>query len=253
MKGLLKWAMYGSVSLLTVTAGQTLISAYRNKNPELDIFFSNFESSEIGKSFVASPLEDWKVSKGNLECLSSGKNRTVHLLGWQLGPQAGNFEMSVHLGILNPEISYQDHNWVGFRLGGNKTSNHSENLIYDQGIDVGVSTNGMLFIDRPGNNYKDEIVIEALKKEVDLKVLVVPDNGTYTIEVILLETDTDQVIGHISKNGIPPEDVEGDLFLVSNFENLDHSRTNHVKSVWFKNWKIKGTKLTKNKTNNEKL
>ncbi|MCP5115010.1 MAG: twin-arginine translocation pathway signal, partial [bacterium] len=55
-----------------------------------------------GPEYWANPLQDWRISRGRLECVVSGANRNVNLLTHQLSNGAGAFEISVRLGLIDP-------------------------------------------------------------------------------------------------------------------------------------------------------
>ena len=126
----------------------------------------------------------------------------------------------------------------------NKHFSKNDNIIKKKGINIGMSTNGSLFIGTPSPNHKNSSVINALKNGVDLKISIANNKNSYTIDFAVLEIDSGKVLSRISKRNVAPEQIIGDLALISSFENVDLNNTNNNRSVWFKDWEIKGTKVT---------
>ena len=224
------------------------VSCENEGNTNTAAFKSDFTntttSSIVGSEYWANNAQDWQIVNHRMECLVSNQHRKILLLSRQLGIQNGNLEMKVRLGLFNDEISNLNRNWAGFSVGAKgRLVNYKDIKNYEKGIDIGVCTNGTLFIGAPSPNHKNENIIEALKTGVDLKVLISFNNSGYTIDFSVLEIESGKVLGHISKNDIAAEQFGGDLVLVSNFENPNKDQVNTTKSVWFKNWEIKGSKV----------
>jgi alkaline phosphatase D len=113
---------------------------------------SNFNSTEsqtwIGPEFWSNPLQDWQIQNGRLECLVSNKNRNVHLLTEKLDSVTGELRMRVDLQLLNLDSSGQGSNWVGFSIGSRGNFNdYRDDAIFGKGLNVGITTNGNLFIE----------------------------------------------------------------------------------------------------------
>ncbi len=88
----------------------------------------------LGGEFWANPMEDWRVSDGGAECLSSGGGRSVHSLTHQL-TQPGAFTMSVSLTRLTSEKS---DGGAGFRIGVRSEINeHRSNCFEQKGLVAG--------------------------------------------------------------------------------------------------------------------
>lgn len=230
--------------LLTLITIATLIECVENKEP--DYFVSDFtgltKRTWIGPEYWANPLQDWQVDNNRIECLVSNAHRNVHHLTRQLGSQEGTLEMEVTLGLLNTPSS-DNKGWIGFCIGAQgEFDDYRNHAVFGKGLDVGVGTNGALFIGNTNKNNKNQTIINSLKNSVNLKVTVVPEHGFYKLTLHLTDTHSGKLLAKISKKDIAPEKLIGDLMLVSNFPNASKER-NYTKSVWFKNWRIKGSKI----------
>ncbi len=206
--------------------------------------FSNKEISLLSESeYWKINSNDWQIENNRIECLVSKEFRKIYLLTRQFSTVDGNAEIKVRLGFFNDEISNLSKNWAGVHIGSKTKLDDIENTRNQKGINIGVCTNGFLFIGSPSPNKKNKNIINALKNGVDLKVLITNNTNTYTIDFSVLEIKTGKVLGRISKKNIAPEQVTGNFGLVSNFENSENKIINSTKSVWFQNWGIKGSKV----------
>lgn len=186
----------------------------------------------------------WQVINNNIECLVSKKNEKINLISRQLASHKGDAEMKVRVGFFNQEISNLNKNWAGFNIGFKKNILGNDNYLNQKkGINIGLCTNGALFIGAPSPNHKNNTIVKTLNKGVDLKVLIVDNNDTYTIDFSVLDIETGKTLGRISKKDIATEQITGELALLSNFESTIKNKANTTKSVWFKNWEIKGSKV----------
>ena len=206
-------------------------------------FKSNFETSEsriwVGSDFWANPLQDWQVINGSLECLVSKKNRNVHILTVKLDTVDGDFEMKVDLKVFNTTPPKKDIDWIGFSLGSKGIFNdYRDDAIFGKGLDLGVTTNGNLFIgELPNNNPVNQNIQDQLKKGISLKVNVKYTGAGYDLTVSILDEDK-ATITQLSKSNIDSNNFTGDLVLKSHY----NSKTNE-KSVSFKNWELSGDKV----------
>ncbi len=207
-------------------------------------FQSDFETSEartwIGPEYWANPLQDWQVQNGELECLVSKKNRNVHVLTKKIDTIKGNLEMQVHLQVFNSETSDKGANWVGFSIGSKGEFNdYRDSAIFGKGLNVGITTNGNLFIDElPENDNLNTNIQKILQEGVDLKVIVFSKENEYELTLSVIETKTNKVISQINKATIAPKKMFGDLVLVSHYNS-----NSNKKSASFKDWKFSGSKI----------
>ncbi|MBL4746385.1 MAG: alkaline phosphatase D family protein [Flavobacteriaceae bacterium] len=218
-----------------------------DKEPAHNTFKSNFEGlatrTWIGPQYWANPLQDWQIKNDRIECLVSNENRNIHHLTRQLGEKTGTLDMKVSLGLLNTEQTTNSHHWVGFSIGARgEFDDYRNHAVFGKGLNVGVGTNGALFIGQQNKNNKNTAIIAALKEGVDLQVTLTPIEGQYNIDLSIYATKSQQLLASISKKNVAPEKLIGDLVLMSDFKNGVNKRV-QTKSVWFKDWTIKGTKV----------
>lgn len=218
------------------------------KKNDSTVFKSNFKDitqrTWIGPEYWANPMQDWQINTDRIECLVSNTNSSIHHLTRQLGTHNGTLEMQVSLGLLNTKKILNSKSWVGFSLGAQAEFNDNKTYtVFRNGLNIGVGTNGALFIGKTNKNNTNKTIIAALKEGVDLNIKVTPLNNTYKLDVSLYKLGTDKLLASISKNNIAAENLIGDLVLVSNFETENSTKKNYKKSVWFKDWTILGTKI----------
>jgi len=102
----------------------------------------------VGPEYWSNRLQDWRVADGRLECTTSGADRNVHLLTRQLGAGTGDLRMSVRLGKLG--AGKPGPGWTGFRVGAvGYWKDYRDSARRGKGLDVGVTTDGQLFIGAP--------------------------------------------------------------------------------------------------------
>jgi alkaline phosphatase D len=238
----------GRIYLLLGTIVLLGISCVPNNN-DTSSFKSDFQNNTqrvwIGPEYWANPLQDWQLSNGRLECLVSNENRNVYLLTRQIGKQKGHFRMSVDLGLLNTAISNNNANWVGLRLGTTGEFNdYRDNAVFGKGLNVGITTNGSLFIGEPGKNGNNREIIDALKKGVKLVVEARPYEENYNLSLHFSDAETGELMAKIGKRNISEEELSGGVALVSNFTDKPSGEVNYQKSVWFSRWNLSGSKLS---------
>ena len=236
-----KKLVFTSFFLFCLLASCTKETAFSNT------FTSNFKEGETEQylklDYWTKNPKDWQVTNDRIECLVSEKNSNIHLLTRRLENNNGDIEIKVHLGILNDEVSNK--NWVGFHIG--DKLNEKDNYNIRKGIDIGICTNGTLFIGTLNSNQKNSNLINALKTGVYLQLLIINNKkGNYTLDFSALEEKSGKVLTRISKKNVSEKQLVGSFSLVSNFENENNNSTaNKTRSVWFKEWKIEGSKVTR--------
>lgn len=238
--------LYKTIFFLLVLFSIIWFSCDINEGNEM--FESDFEGIDtptfVGSEYRPNSINDWQVSDSRMECLVSDENRNLKLLTRELGSQSGTLEMTVRVGFFNQTLSNRNNNWAGFSIGSKgEFLNYGNRAKLYNGIKIGVCTNGALFIGEPSPNHKNEEVVNALHKGLDLKIVVTPIKNHYTIDFSTFDIATGKVLASISKKYVTKDCLTGDLTLVSNFESKKSGKENNVKSVWFEDWIIEGTKL----------
>lgn len=243
---------YKTVFFLMVFLSAQLTGCNKEGNEMFESDFGSIETPTLaGSEYRPTALKDWQVSDDRIECLVSNENRNLQLLTRELGTQRGTLEMTVRVGFFNQALSNRNTNWAGFSIGSkDEFLNYGNDTKLYSGIKIGVCTNGALFIGEPSPNHKNQEVINALPKGLDLKIVVTPIKNHYTISFSTFDISTGKVLASISKKQVTKDWLMGDLVLVSNFESTESGKENNAKSVWFEDWVIKGTKLNtlENKT-----
>lgn len=233
--------------LISVLVLSTLLGC--KEQERIYSFESNFDGVSsrtwIGPEYWANPMQDWQLENDRIACLVSNENRNVHHLTRQLGSQKGAFQMQVSLGVLNTD-PFVYKNWIGFSIGARGDfGDYRNHAVFGKGLNIGIGTNGSLFIGEPNKNNTNKTVIEALKKGVDFRIEGKPNGKNYKIDVSVYQLGTSNLLSSISKENVSAEKLIGNLVLVSNFQSKNKER-NYTKSVWFKDWKIGGTKIVEN-------
>lgn len=187
----------------------------------------------VGPEYWANRLQDWRISKSRLECITSGEDRNVHLLTRQLTKQKGSLQMSVRLGRLDNNAPKSGNGWVGFRIGAKgRFDDYRESAIYGKGINVGITTAGKLFID---DKTQDIDIFSLDHDDVELRLTAEPKADSYKLTFSAHDPKTGRIIGTISENDIDADRLAGNLALV-----CENGR------FWFRDWKVSGSKVDVN-------
>ncbi|WP_144895189.1 hypothetical protein [Lutibacter sp. Hel_I_33_5] len=218
-----------------------------NKQTSFRIDFNdNQNQNSLKKQYQSNSKHEWKIKNKKIECLVSRKNRSVILLDRLLSKDIGNLDMSLNIGFFNKKISKENKNWAGFSIGQKDYSSENISKIEpEHGLNLGISTNGALFIGKPTLNHKNQIIINKLFNGIILHVKITPIESKYTIDLTAKDIETEKMLASISKNNISNEQLKGNISLVSNFVDTNNKNSDS-KSVWFSSWEIKGNKLSKN-------
>lgn len=214
----------------------------------------------IGPEYWANPLQDWQLTNGQIECITSGGFRNVFVLTHEIGKQKGDFCMSVNAKNLNKTKDTLNDGWIGFEIGvRGEFNDYRDNAVRGRGFPVGITTDGRLFVgkidslQKPITNFVlDDIIVEikAIQQE----------NGDY---LITIETHGRASLRNkISRKNIPANWLEGGISLVCNsglLQEFPDERISNEYPTWgtakgtqrggninfgFSDWKISGDKIT---------
>lgn len=204
----------------------------------------------VGPALWANPMEDWRVHGGRLECLSAGPNRNVHALTAELGKRPGTLKMSVRAGRLDDTSRKGS---VGFRIGiQDEIDDYRARLIYGTGLNVGVTTEGDLFI---GEKKKLAAILpEALRKGVVLHLEAGPGKeGQYAVTLRVQGADGRKELASLTAGAVAAGRLAGNLALVNNHPGIVPGGKKGAKKgmkaegqgarFWFTDWKVAGTKI----------
>jgi hypothetical protein len=130
------------ISLVIVSC---LLSGCSKAPSFIDSFNEVHDRVWLGEDYWAVPLEDWQINGGRVECTGKRPNMRVNVLTHQLAGE-GSFEIRLKAGLIRQGHSAGS---VGLSLGlQDETDNDVRSLCYfGTGVDLGVSTNGKLFLD----------------------------------------------------------------------------------------------------------
>ena len=195
----------------------------------------------LGADYWANRIQDWQINDGKIECVASNWNRNISLLTYRMGKEEGSLQMSAEVKILNETASSR--NWVGFRLAAKgKFNDYRDDAIFGTGLNVGITTNGELFIGETPVKYvkNAEGVRPYLKEGVILMVTATPVGENYIVEITVTRKVNNELLATEKLDDIPGKTFFGAVGLVSDFNEVTDKE---LPSVVFANWKAGGTKL----------
>ncbi len=213
-----------------------LVAALPGKSSQADEFQSRFASTPnrvwIGREYWANPMEDWRIQDGQLECLSGGANRNVHLLAAHLANKTGGFSVSVQLKVISQG---QRPAAAGFRLGArDEIDDYRAAALRGRGLDVGVTSDGVLFLGK--TTQKTTKALQAGRLEIQ----ATPDDDGYQVELTLLDPSGEK-IGSLVRSGVQASLLTGNVALIHN-PSVPAGRGRAVR-FGFSNWKVSGEKV----------
>jgi alkaline phosphatase D len=199
-----------------------------------------------GPELWANRLQDWRVAKGRLECLSSLPMRTVHLTTLRLMGGKGDLKSSVI--VCKLEGGSDPDSGVGFLLGaGGALDYRSASLIHHSygkqaGLFVGCNGRGQLFI--RDFEQKEKYLIyqkpnQAEWEEVRLGLELKPENMDYSLILEARDLAKNEVLSRMVFQGLPPDRLIGNIALVSHGGYAPQG----ANRFGFKDWTAHGSKL----------
>lgn len=197
----------------------------------------------VGPRFWGNRLQDWQIRDGQAQCSVSSRNRTLHCLTHQLHDETGRVSTSVKIDLLNRSGSVND--YIGFRLGAKAKDDpvpvgfddYRRAAVFGEGLDAGVTADGHLFI----GSTKGKQSID-LSRAVRLEFEAEPRGKAYQATLTIVDEKSGRRLNRLSTDEIAPEDLTGNLALVSHFQSQE-DKTDSA-SVRFSGWTIGGDKLT---------
>ncbi|HNT00477.1 MAG TPA: hypothetical protein PKJ80_00465 [Candidatus Saccharicenans sp.] len=180
---------------------------------------SGLERQWPGPDFFACNFEDWQIKDGSLHCLTPAINRYVYFLSGEIEGQSGQFEASFIARINFWPSRPRLRNYLGLRLGiKGKDGDYRQAAVSGQGIDLGLSTDGLLFIgdlESVSSIETQETIKAALKTGVEFKIALAVDSSGYRLELRLFEAQSGRLLDELEESGQEPEKVKGGLALVA--------------------------------------
>ena len=202
----------------------------------------NVERVWIGPEYWSNRLQDWRLRQGRLECTKAAPNRSVNILTRQLSERPGDVSMRVVMGGLQAIPDSSSRNWAGFRVGiRGEFHDYRDSAVHGHGLNVGLTTAGRLFIGSPSENSSKPV---AVPNPVLLKLAAHSKGEMATITISLFDPKTGKRLASLKNTNIPSGQLVGNLALVSDFP--EKVPLKNGVCVWFKDWKMWGSKLSAN-------
>ena len=221
----------------------------------------------IGPEYFSNRHIDWQIRDGRLECLKGTPEkpmRTLHLLTFAAGEGTGTLELKVRTGPLEAGGEHHPNTWTGFLIGvgGEHVDFRISALCHhwpstDGGLIAAMDGTGqVIFRDNSRPNSREPRTAEhwpllkplsaegsgysakEIPEAVDLSLVVQPEGETYTATLTATDAETGKIISTAIMAGIPPEQVSGNVALISH-----NSPKQSGSGYWFRDWRVSGSKL----------
>ncbi len=197
----------------------------------------------VGPAFWGNRLQDWGISGGKAECMYSGPNRALHCLTHQLNEDFLDFTTQMEVEVLNKTNSGND--YVGFRLGAKAKDDpcpvtfvdYRRAAVYGEGMDVGVTTAGRLFI---GQESSRETIELTSTVRLELKSAAVA--RSYQLILSAVDPSSNELLDSLTVNNVIPEDLVGNIALISYFSS--ETTESEIPSARFSDWQVEGSKVS---------
>ena len=208
-----------------------LFSSCKHKNAISENFNNINDRVWIGNKYWSIPLEDWSIKNGRVECLSNWSNSRMNLLTIKMG-NSGDFDLKLKTGVIEPN---QGDGSTGLRIAlKDQTDNDYRSVIYHgTGIDIGINTNGSLFIGDTLKQLSDEFEFN------DVYLNLISRETEHGHTLCLTVKDNNGNKESLVKKGI--QNLSGMIALVTN-HSKEMQRCN-APSFWFDDLSINGSML----------
>jgi len=218
--------------LIALAMPQGLFASLENKCPnDFHSAWANVADRVwIGSEYWSNPLQDWRVSNGRAECITSAPNRNLHLLTRQLNDSKGDFQITVRCGLLDNGQNVGGK--IGFRVGAiGRFRDYRDSVFKGKGIDIGVTSDGRIFI----NNISKELPRSDSScglDNIELRFTATPAGEKYDLVLTKHNILTGKQIGRLAVDGFSSDKLIGNIALVTNMR------------CWFSNWSVSGSKIS---------
>jgi hypothetical protein len=204
----------------------------------------------IGPEYWANRLQDWRLSGGRIECVTSGSDRNIHLLTRQVGPGPGDVDMSVRLGSLAPAGKLTD-GWAGFRVGIiGQWKDYRDSVRVATGMRAGVTTAGRLFIGNPAAPAGPAAPAEGSAlplADLVLRLVAAPDGDGVRLTLTAALPDADKPLAAVTRKAAA-DALTGNVALVCDAQAPAGGRAG-AQAVrgnvrfWFRDWRVAGSRV----------
>lgn len=208
-----------------------LVAGCTGKNNYTEDFNRYNDRTWINEKLWPIPLEEWRIEDGRVECIGGIANMRLNLLTREVSGE-GRFHISVDMGVLN---EYEYDSDAGLRIAiQDETDDDIRSLCYfGHGINIGVSTEGFLFINERELSLPEGFDLSAFT----LNVSAYSVSGSGTLDVLC--TDKDGHSAHLESTG--HDRFDGIISLVQNYAPAGYFNS-HPK-FWFDNLSLEGNNL----------
>ncbi|MEO9851276.1 MAG: alkaline phosphatase D family protein [Reichenbachiella sp.] len=219
------------------------ISCSDADSEQLKADFSVINREWVGPEYWANPLQDWEIKNGSIVCNVAKPNRDLHLLTHEVSDEPGYFMTSVQAKVLN-SLPPSDDNWVGFKIGKKgKFNDYRDDAIYGKGIEIGVTTKGLMFVRNNETKVLGTQNIDAgwLQRGLVLSVSI-SDHVESQAELVFSLTQTSgDTIRTLRFDDWQTTKFNGSFSIVSHFQPPE-DKSEHQGTA-FLNWYSEGSKL----------
>jgi alkaline phosphatase D len=219
----------------------------------------------LGPEYWANPMQDWRIAGCRIECVNPAPDRHVHLLTRALRESAGELDMSVRVGRVGGGALGGGEGSFGFRVGiQGPLRDYRNNLIAGQGLNVGLTSGGTLFLGDFKAARSDGV--DPGGQEVELRLTVKPDSDHVDARLVARDLGSGRVLGEVRRSDLVAERFVGGLALVANFAarppaaakakaktKAQAKAKDQAKGVvgpgtgvgafWFADWRVAGSKV----------
>jgi phosphodiesterase/alkaline phosphatase D-like protein len=212
----------------------------------------------LGPEYWAAPLQDWRIAGGRVELTNAAPGRHIHLLTHQLGARKGGFRVGVKLGRIDGTFK-EGKGSAGFTIGSQgPLREYRNNALYGKGLDCGVTAEGAMFIGPIASAKAGAVNLRG--RDCQLYVTGEPTGDTYRV-TLTVHDGFGEVMGQLTREGIPAEQLVGNVVLVANFgapaagggkaKAKDNAKNKNKAAAanpgtglfWFQDWTASGPKI----------
>ncbi len=210
------------------------------------------ERTWVGPEYWANRLQDWRISKGRLECVEDRAEkpmRTVHVLTRRLGAKEGDFYISVRTGLIGETAKVAPDSATGFLIGaGPEVDYRAAALVHHSygpggGIIAAVEATGRaVFRDMTREGYPvlaaAEDKPESPPEEFMLSLDGKPTDEGYQLYLTVSDAETSLILSRVTLEDVDSSRLAGNVALVSH-----PGSGNNTGRYWFGDWKLYGSKV----------
>ncbi|MBI9016543.1 MAG: alkaline phosphatase D family protein [Phycisphaerae bacterium] len=199
-----------------------------------------------GPQYWFNTLNDWRLNNGSLECLSTEKVRTTHILSCYLNDENESFKIKTRMGLVSGTATSDS--FGGFLIGvGDGMDYRAASIIHKA---AGVAAGYLVGVDGSGRAVIRDMTVSgypvraqsatgpgSLPADILLDIAGVYDGLNYTISVDVIDLATNNSVSQVSLANVYPDRMKGNIALAS------HSGSGSAK-FWFDDIILGNPKIT---------